>query len=248
MKSINKEILSEKIWQGAKLYAKSLQNDLKANKNTARAAEQLKRYNQGRPNNTIALGYEDDAAEYWANGGRKVMPTKDDIKQHLARIKTESRSDIPQLTLDMLDSKNVRYHFDNGRLCVDQDLSEAYQGLKDLTVLEGIWKINGTLFLNNNKLKDLVGCPEYIEGDLIVSANKLVSLEGAPVFIGGKLDVSWNYNLDELNGIETVKGEIVFDHTPLDPEFDPLNPLGDYDESTKTTSRMRVLAESILKA
>lgn len=240
-----KRIFSEKLWQGAKLYAKSLQDDLKAGKNTARAVEQLKRYNAGRTSNTIAAGYEEDAVNYWLGGGRKAMPSPDDIKARLKGLRKEAREDIPQRTLDVLDSKHAYYHFEDGLICVDQDLSEAYQGLKDLEILKGIWKINGNLYLNNNKLTSLEGCPAIIEGDLIVSSNKLRSLAGAPSYVGGNMDVSWNYELKSDRGVGEVHGELIVDHTPLAPGFDPSNPWGDFGEST-AKSRMRAFVESLL--
>ena len=70
-------------------------------------------------------------------------------------------------------------------------------GFKD--PYSGNW-IHMNLYLNNNKLQSLIGCPQEGIYDLFLCNNKLKTLNGAPKSIAGTIDLSDNflYNLNHI--------------------------------------------------
>ena len=96
-----------------------------------------------------------------------------------------------------------------------KDLSaQTYEGYLDcsgqnLTSLFGCPSIvTGYFDCSDNKLTSLEGAPKEVEGHFYCNNNKLTSLEGSPKKVGGFFDCSNNPNLESLEGIGKVKGEI----------------------------------------
>lgn len=105
-----------------------------------------------------------------------------------------------------------------------QNISAPGNSLEDISSLNGR-PIKGNLFLHNNFLKSLDGCPKEIGGSLDLSEcnlsslngcptrvgknfdcseNELISLDGGPSFVGGYYNCS-NNSITSLEGISSNK-------------------------------------------
>ncbi len=62
---------------------------------------------------------------------------------------------------------------------------------------------------SGNGLTSLEGAPQKIKGDFYCSYNQLTFLEGAPEVVVGNFYYLGNPNLNSLEGIGEVKGEIL---------------------------------------
>ena len=81
-----------------------------------------------------------------------------------------------------------------------------------LTSLEGApQEVGGSFICYDNQLTSLQGAPKKVRGSFICPDNKLTSLKGAPQKIGGWFDCHNNPNLNSLDGIGEVKGEVIKD-------------------------------------
>ena len=78
-----------------------------------------------------------------------------------------------------------------------------------LISLEGSPKeVGGSFDCDYNKLTSLEGAPKEVRGDFDCYNNRLISLEGAPKEVGGYFDCSNNPDLESLEGLGAVGGEI----------------------------------------
>ena len=81
-----------------------------------------------------------------------------------------------------------------------------------LTSLEGAPQtVKDSFYCNGNYLTSLEGAPKEVEGEFNCSNNQLTSLKGAPKEVGGDFNCEDNPNLNSLDGIGEVKGEIYKD-------------------------------------
>jgi hypothetical protein len=102
---------------------------------------------------------------------------------------------------------------------INDDLSIDVDGDVDLSYLlpvdrGGLTKIplkfnrvSGYFLCNNNKLKSLFGCPEWVGDDFSCSSNQLTSLEFCPSYVSGDFDC-YNNNLTSLcysNNLTTLE-------------------------------------------
>ena len=62
-----------------------------------------------------------------------------------------------------------------------------------------------------NKLTSLEGAPQEVGGNFNCHNNQLTSLKGAPQKVGGYFDCTYNPNLQSLDGIGEVEGNIIKD-------------------------------------
>lgn len=77
----------------------------------------------------------------------------------------------------------------------------------NLTSLEGAPKsVGGNFYCSHNKLKNLVGGPEFVVEDYVCREMSLTSLKGAPAEIGGKFSCYAN-TLTTLEGGPTTVGD-----------------------------------------
>jgi len=79
-----------------------------------------------------------------------------------------------------------------------QNISAPGNSLENISAINGR-QIRENLFLNNNFLKSLEGCPKEIGGSLDISECNLSSLDGCPVKVAKNFDCSAN-NLTSLEG------------------------------------------------
>lgn len=86
-----------------------------------------------------------------------------------------------------------------------QNISAPGNSIENISALEGK-PIKGNLFLNNNYLSSLDGCPEEIGGSLDVSECNLNSLEGCAKKVVGNFDCSENTLASLKGGPEYVGG------------------------------------------
>lgn len=95
-----------------------------------------------------------------------------------------NRADIEK----WLEDNEVSRYIINDDLSVDIDGSFALTN-SDITELPVQFNsIKSSLYLNNNKLTTLKGCPKYLGGHFIISYNNLTSLEYCPEIIKGTFD------------------------------------------------------------
>ena len=84
-----------------------------------------------------------------------------------------------------------------------------YCPYNQLTSLEGSPKeVEGNFECSVNKLTSLKGAPKEVGGFFNCSDNRLTSLEGAPKEVGEDFNCSNNPDLESLEGLGEVKGEI----------------------------------------
>ena len=72
-------------------------------------------------------------------------------------------------------------------------------------------EIGGSFGCSVNMLTSLEGAPKLVGGDFWCSWNKLNSLKGAPKLVGGDFCCTDNPDLESLDGIGNVEGEITSD-------------------------------------
>jgi hypothetical protein len=96
----------------------------------------------------------------------------------------------------------------------DFDISEL-----SLESLEGCPKlVKGAFYVNDNKLRTLVGGPLWVGAMVDLTSNTLTSLDGIPAYIGGSLILDNNHTLTSLRGVNQVKtlgGSIIITDTPI---------------------------------
>ena len=96
----------------------------------------------------------------------------------------------------------------NGEYRYDGDLDVHDMGLKSLTEIPyNIVEVTGYFWCGNNKLTDLVGCPQIINDVLSCSFNKLSSLKGCPKKVGYLFSVYDNHLTTLEDGPEEVGGD-----------------------------------------
>ena len=101
----------------------------------------------------------------------------------------------------------VGFTIDFGEVTGDFDCSDL-----ELISLEGAPQtVGGDFYCYNNQLTSLEGAPQEVGTTFDCFNNYLTSLEGAPQTIGGNFDCRKNPNLNSLDGIGEVKGEIYTD-------------------------------------
>ena len=81
-----------------------------------------------------------------------------------------------------------------------------------LTSLEGAPQtVKDSFYCNGNHLTSLEGAPTEVGGEFNCSNNQLTSLKGAPKEVGGDFNCEDNPNLNSLDGIGEVRGDIYND-------------------------------------
>ena len=81
-----------------------------------------------------------------------------------------------------------------------------------LTSLEGAPQtVKGSFYCNRNHLTSLEGAPTEVGEDFECPYNQLISLKGAPKEVGGDFNCEENPNLNSLDGIGEVRGDIYND-------------------------------------
>ena len=81
-----------------------------------------------------------------------------------------------------------------------------------LTSLEGAPQtVRDSFYCNGNHLTSLEGAPTEVGGEFNCSNNQLTSLKGAPKEVGGDFNCEDNPNLNSLDGIGEVRGDIYND-------------------------------------
>ena len=89
---------------------------------------------------------------------------------------------------------------------------DFYCSDNQLTSLEGAPQIVDESFACfRNKLTSLEGAPQEVGGNFNCHNNQLTSLKGAPQKVGGYFDCTYNPNLQSLDGIGEVEGNIIKD-------------------------------------
>ena len=89
---------------------------------------------------------------------------------------------------------------------------DFYCSDNQLTSLEGAPQIvDGNFECFRNKLTSLEGAPQEVGGNFNCHSNQLTSLKGAPQKVGGYFDCTYNPNLQSLDGIGEVEGNIIKD-------------------------------------
>lgn len=114
-----------------------------------------------------------------------------------------------------LEEHNITKYLINEDLSVDVDGAVILNnlGLTELPVQFNI--IKTSLYLNDNKLTTLKGCPRQLGGHFIIDHNELVSLEYCPEIIKGNFDCKYN-KLESLEyGPKTVGRDYVCSHNYL---------------------------------
>ena len=82
----------------------------------------------------------------------------------------------------------------------------------DLTALKGApQEVGGAFDCYDNQITSLEGAPQEVGGSFDCSSNQLTSLKGVPQKVGGWFDCHNNPNLNSLEGIGEVKGDIFKD-------------------------------------
>lgn len=82
----------------------------------------------------------------------------------------------------------------------------VYLSNQKLTTLEGCPEyVSGGFFCNNNKLTTLEGCPKKVGGNFSCSSNDLKNLEGAPKYVGNDFECNGN-ELKSLKGCPEYVG------------------------------------------
>lgn len=114
-----------------------------------------------------------------------------------------------------LQDNNITKYLINEDLSVDvnQTVVLTNSDLKELPVQFN--SIQGALYLNNNKLITLKGCPKKVNSHFIIEHNELVSLEHCPEIIGGHFECHYNKLESLKHGPKSVGRNYVCSHNYL---------------------------------
>ncbi|MCK9475633.1 MAG: hypothetical protein M0R46_06935 [Candidatus Muirbacterium halophilum] len=121
------------------------------------------------------------------------------------------RSDIDAIC-EKYNIKNYNIN-DDGSIDVNGNVDLYNRKLKVLPL--EFRNVYGSFDCEDNKLTNLIGCPQYVDGYFSCGGNKLTTLEGAPQSIGGDFYCNYN-NLTSLEGApKRVSGLFLCDSNNL---------------------------------
>jgi hypothetical protein len=104
----------------------------------------------------------------------------------------------------------------DGKVTVERDVvmnNRFYKGFEKLPV--EFASVGGTLSIETNNLKTLVGCPETVGGGFDCDDNELMSLEGGPKAVGRGYSCSKNFISDLKGAPRAIPGNFNCSINPL---------------------------------
>ena len=206
--SINREIITYTLGDDTSMRDYTLSEEYKnlVFNNLKKCTEKVK---QNIRNELFILNPQTNRYDYEGDIDSKFLKTLDIIKTDESGNKIGFTIDFGEVTGDFYCSNLELTSLEGAPQKVGGSFSCSEN---KLTSLKGApQKVDWIFDCSDNQLTSLEGAPQEVGGNFNCHSNQLTSLKGAPKTVGGYFDCTYNPNLQSLDGIGEVEGNIIKD-------------------------------------